>query len=135
MSATYTFSPFVFICFDGLFLPPTRCQYHYSTLANWTMTSSFPMLGTLFVPYFLFGRLHGSRLIRTKTPIDALAGTIGFEPMDHGVKVHCLTTWLRPYIIYIIPHLLYFVKMFFIYSPMNNAIVCSSIPYLVGIAG
>ena len=91
--------------------------------------------GYIVCSIFSFGRLHGSRLIRTKTPIDALAGTIGFEPMDHGVKVHCLTTWLRPYIIYIIPHLLYFVKMFFIYSPMNNAIVCSSIPYLVGIAG
>lgn len=55
-------------------------QCHYSTLANWTMASSFPMLGTLFVPDFLFGRPFG--LIRTETPIDALAGNTGFEPVQ-----------------------------------------------------
>ena len=55
-------------------------QYYYSTLANWTMASSFPMLGTLFVPDFLFGRPFG--LIRTETPIDALAGNTGFEPVQ-----------------------------------------------------
>ena len=55
-------------------------QYHYSTLANWTMASSFPMLGTLFIPDFLFGRPVG--LIRTETPIDALAGNTGFEPVQ-----------------------------------------------------
>lgn len=65
---------------DGLILPPTRCQYLILLLPNWTMESSFPMLGTLFVPYFLFGRLYGSRLIRTETPIDALDAGAGFEP-------------------------------------------------------
>ena len=65
--------------FDGLFLPPTRCQYLILLSPNWTMESSFPMLGTLFVPYFLFGRLHGSKLIRTETPIDALDAGARFE--------------------------------------------------------
>ena len=25
-----------------------------------------------------------------------LAGVVGFEPTDDGVRVHCLTTWLHP---------------------------------------
>lgn len=28
-----------------------------------------------------------------------LAGVVGFEPTDAGVKVLCLATWLHPYII------------------------------------
>ena len=29
---------------------------------------------------------------------DDVAGTAGLEPADEGVKVPCLTTWLRPYV-------------------------------------
>ncbi len=29
---------------------------------------------------------------------EELAGTAGLEPADEGVKVPCLTTWLRPYV-------------------------------------
>ena len=29
---------------------------------------------------------------------EKLAGTAGLEPADEGVKVPCLTTWLRPYV-------------------------------------
>ena len=28
--------------------------------------------------------------------VDWLAGAPGFEPGDGGIKIHCLTTWLRP---------------------------------------
>ena len=33
-------------------------------------------------------------------PKNNLAGTAGFEPADAGVKVPCLTPWLRPNIIF-----------------------------------
>ncbi len=25
-----------------------------------------------------------------------MAGTVGFEPTDHGIKTRCLTAWPRP---------------------------------------
>jgi hypothetical protein len=29
-------------------------------------------------------------------PLEILAGTGGFEPPNGGIKIRCLTTWLRP---------------------------------------
>ena len=31
-----------------------------------------------------------------QTLSQALAGAGGFEPPHGGIKIHCLTTWLRP---------------------------------------
>ena len=27
-----------------------------------------------------------------------MAGVVGFEPTHHGIRIHCLTTWLYPYV-------------------------------------
>ena len=91
------------------FIPSTdKIPVSYSTLANWTMTSSFPMLGTLFVPYFLFGRLHGSRLIRTETPIDAFVREMSIELISvNRTSRLCSAIWaILSYRVYIIPHFL-----------------------------
>src|SRR6187399_2012881 len=32
----------------------------------------------------------------TKNPLKTLAGAGGFEPPHGGIKIRCLTTWLRP---------------------------------------
>ena len=32
----------------------------------------------------------------TEIPVERLAGAPGFEPGNGGIKIRCLTTWLRP---------------------------------------
>ena len=79
------------------------------------MTSSFPMLGTLFVPDFLFGRPFG--LIRTETPIDAFVQVGGLEPPFQKVIPQAFLLRLYPVCphLLIIPYFLQFVKKFFIF--------------------
>ena len=72
--------------------------------------------------------------ICTTSPIDALVGSDGLTTVYGLLFTQAGQLPNSPYHIYIIPHFLQFVKNFF-YLPMNNAIVCSSIPYLVEIAG
>ena len=37
-----------------------------------------------------------SRRKLVKRPVFFLAGMKGFEPLNHGTKTRCLTTWLHP---------------------------------------
>lgn len=127
----------------SLFEPPVNlfsricCQYHYSTLANWTVASSFPMLGTLFVPYFLFGRLYGNRLIRTETPIDALMRQVGIEPTTKkfilytSSPVEALPTELLSHFISVLYHIFFnlssvflFFRGFIVYTPITYHVIC-----------
>ena len=63
---------------------------------------------------------HQQILSLSRLPIPSqghMDGLTGFEPVNDGVKVHCLTAWLQPNIffdcIYIISHSFLFVKSFF----------------------
>ena len=42
---------------------------------------------------------YGRRLVRGDRAVRRVAGAAGFEPARQGVKVPCLSTWLRPHIV------------------------------------